>query len=211
MADITVNISDYVKLGLGKHYNGVSAVDSISFAVRAGECFGLLGPNGAGKTSAIRMIYGFAPPSSGSLRVFGLDVADDWRRIRSRVGVCQQDNTLDPDLSVLQNLLIFAGYFQIPADQARERAEELLHFFALEKKRKAKVGELSGGLARRLTLARALINDPELIILDEPTTGLDPQSRHLLWEKLHALRARAKPSSSPPTTWKRRPSCATGW
>jgi lipooligosaccharide transport system ATP-binding protein len=177
---------------LVKRYNGVSAVDSISFAVRAGECFGLLGPNGAGKTSAIRMIYGFAPPSSGSLRVFGLDVAVDWRRIRSRVGVCQQDNTLDPDLSVLQNLLIFAGYFQIPADQARERAEELLHFFALEKKREAKVGELSGGLARRLTLARALINDPELIILDEPTTGLDPQSRHLLWEKLHALRARGK-------------------
>jgi lipooligosaccharide transport system ATP-binding protein len=177
---------------LRKHYNGVSAVAGISFAVRAGECFGLLGPNGAGKTSAIRMIYGFAPPSSGSLRVFGLDVANDWRRIRSRVGVCQQDNTLDPDLSVLQNLLIFAGYFQIPADQARERAEELLHFFALEKKREAKVGELSGGLARRLTLARALINDPELIILDEPTTGLDPQSRHLLWEKLHALRARGK-------------------
>jgi lipooligosaccharide transport system ATP-binding protein len=177
---------------LGKQYNGLAAVDSISFSVRRGECFGLLGPNGAGKTSAIRMIYGFSPPSTGSLRVFGLDVTSDWRQIRSRIGVCQQDNTLDPDLSVLQNLLVFAGYFRIPAHQARERAEELLHFFALDKKREAKVGELSGGLARRLTLARALINDPELIILDEPTTGLDPQSRHLLWDRLHALRARGK-------------------
>jgi len=177
---------------LGKQYNGLTAVDSISFAVQPGECFGLLGPNGAGKTSVIRMIYGFAPPNSGSLQVFGLDVATGWRQIRSRIGVCQQDNTLDPDLSVFQNLLIFAGYFRISSRQATERAEELLHFFALEKKREAKVGELSGGLARRLTLARALINDPELIVLDEPTTGLDPQSRHLLWDRLHALRARGK-------------------
>jgi lipooligosaccharide transport system ATP-binding protein len=177
---------------LSKRYNGLVAVESISFSVHAGECFGLLGPNGAGKTSAIRMIYGFAPPSSGSLHVFGLDIATDWRQIRGRIGVCQQDNTLDPDLTVLQNLLVFAGYFGIPATRAKQRADELLHFFALEKKREAKVGELSGGLARRLTLARALINDPELIILDEPTTGLDPQSRHLLWDRLHALRARGK-------------------
>lgn len=177
---------------LVKRYNGVAAVDGISFAVQPGECFGLLGPNGAGKTSAIRMIYGFSPVSAGSLRVFGLDVATGWRQIRSRIGVCQQDNTLDPDLTVLQNLLIFAGYFRIPARQARSRAEELLAFFALEKKTGAKVGELSGGLARRLTLARALINDPELIVLDEPTTGLDPQSRHLLWERLHLLRDQGK-------------------
>lgn len=177
---------------LRKHYNGFKAVDDISFAVRTGECFGLLGPNGAGKTSTIKMIYGFVPPCSGSLRVFGLDVTTDWRQIRSRIGVCQQENTLDPDLTVFQNLLIFAGYFRIPTHRATERAEELLSFFALEKKRVAKVSELSGGLARRLTLARALINDPELIILDEPTTGLDPQSRHLLWERLHALKAKGK-------------------
>jgi len=177
---------------LSKRFNGLAAVDSISFTVRTGECFGLLGPNGAGKTSTIRMLYGFSPPSSGTIKILGLDIATQWRQIRSRIGVCQQENTLDPDLTVFQNLLIFAGYFRIPRRLAGERAEELLRFFALDKKREAKVGELSGGLARRLTLARALINDPELIILDEPTTGLDPQSRHLLWERLHTLRSRGK-------------------
>lgn len=175
--------------GLVKKYKGMAAVDGVSFSVNQGECFGLLGPNGAGKTTTIKMLYGFLPPSSGTLRVLSMDIRKDWRAIKSRIGVCQQENTLDPDLTVYQNLIIFAGYFNIAGRPAHQRARELIDFFALNHKKEAKVSELSGGMARRLMIARALINDPDLLVLDEPTTGLDPQSRHQLWEKLDDLKA----------------------
>jgi lipooligosaccharide transport system ATP-binding protein len=174
---------------LCKRFGTLVAVDDFSFTVAPGTCFGILGPNGAGKTSTIRMVYGFSPPTGGTLRVFGLDVTKATRTVKARIGVCQQENNLDPDLTVLQNLVVFARFFDIPAAEAEQRTRKLLKFMSLEQRAGARMAELSGGMLRRLVMARALLNQPELLILDEPTTGLDPQSRHQVWERLDELRA----------------------
>jgi lipooligosaccharide transport system ATP-binding protein len=173
---------------LRKSYGSLNAVDGISFAVQPGECFGLLGPNGAGKTTTIRMLYGYTPRDAGRLELFGLGIDKNIREIKRRIGICQQEDSLDPDLSVRNNLVGYARYFSIPKCEAEKRADELLDFFALRNRSDEKILVLSGGLKRRLMLARALVNQPEFLILDEPTTGLDPQSRQLLWEKLAELK-----------------------
>lgn len=173
---------------LRKAYGTLNAVDGISFAVQPGECFGLLGPNGAGKTTTIRMLYGYTPRDAGRLELFGLDIDVHLREIKRRIGICQQEDSLDPDLTVRDNLVGYARYFAISRQEAQRRADELLDFFALQSRAKDKILVLSGGLKRRLMLARALVNQPEFLILDEPTTGLDPQSRQLLWEKLDELK-----------------------
>ena len=178
--------------GLVKRYGSLAAVDGIDFTIQAGECFGFLGPNGAGKTSTVKMIHCFMPIGGGELRVFGLDVKTHPREIKTRVGVCQQEDNLDPDFSVLRNLLVFARYFGIPAAEAMTRARELLLFMGIWERRDDGIRQLSGGLKRRLVIARALMNRPDLLILDEPTTGLDPQSRHLVWDRIRALRRQGK-------------------
>jgi lipooligosaccharide transport system ATP-binding protein len=175
---------------LVKHYGDLCAVDDISFEIMKGECFGFLGPNGAGKTTAMGIIYCFMPPTSGTVTVFGLDVTLQPSMIKSRIGVMPQDDNLDPDLSVLQNLIVYARYFDIPKKVSTQRAWELLDFVGMRDKAQVNIKSLSGGMKRRLLLGRALLNNPELLIMDEPTVGLDPHSRHSVWENLAHLKAR---------------------
>jgi len=175
---------------LVKRFGELAAVDGVSFEIAPREVVGFLGPNGAGKTTTIRMLAGSSPRTGGRLEVFGLDVGLHPREIKAQLGVVPQDNNYDPDLSVIENLLVYARYYSIPARTARERARELLEFVHLTDKADEKVDELSGGMKRRLILARGLINTPRLLVLDEPTTGLDPQARRLIWERLRELRQR---------------------
>ncbi|HYI34448.1 MAG TPA: ATP-binding cassette domain-containing protein [Glaciibacter sp.] len=173
---------------LVKKYKDFAAVDGISFEVARGESFGLLGPNGAGKSTTMRMVGAVSTRTSGDLSVIGLDPNTYGPEIRSRLGVVPQADNLDAELRVRENLLVYGRYFGLPRKQVAERADELLAFAQLEGKAKAKVDDLSGGMKRRLTIARALINDPKVLLLDEPTTGLDPQARHLLWDRLFRLK-----------------------
>jgi lipooligosaccharide transport system ATP-binding protein len=174
--------------GLTKRFGDFTAVDAIDFSVEPGETFGFLGPNGAGKTSTMRMIGAVSPVSGGTLRVLGLDPASDSAAIKQRLGVVPQQDTLDFELTVFENLLVYGRYFGLPKDVVRERADELIEFVQLGERRNSRVEPLSGGMKRRLTIARGLINDPDLLLLDEPTTGLDPQARHLLWDRLYRLK-----------------------
>src|SRR4029079_10603772 len=168
----------------------LTAVDGIDFDVAPGESFGFLGPNGAGKTSAMRMIGCVSPISGGTLRVLGLDPAADGQRIRSRLGVVPQQDTLDTELTVRENLLIYGRYFGLSRAECAKRADELLDFAQLTERANDQVEHMSGGMKRRLTIARSLINEPDLMRRDEPTTGLDPQARHLLWDRLYRLKQR---------------------
>jgi lipooligosaccharide transport system ATP-binding protein len=174
--------------GLTKRYGAFTAVDSIDFEVVRGECFGFLGPNGAGKTTTIRMICCVSPVTSGTLRVLGMEAGVEARAIKARLGVVPQEDNLDRDLTVIENLIAYARYFDIPKAEALRRAAEVLETMSLTEKRDEQIDNLSGGLKRRLTVARALISRPELLILDEPTTGLDPQARQLFWQRLRQLK-----------------------
>ena len=175
-------------VGLRKSFGDFEAVRGIDVEVRRGEAFGFLGPNGAGKSSTMRMIAAVSPVSSGELRILGMDPAVDGPAIRGRIGVCPQEDTLDTELNVRDNLYIYGRYFGLPRAEVRRRCDELLAFVQLTERASAKVDDLSGGMKRRLTIARSLINRPEVLLLDEPTTGLDPQARHVVWDRLFRLK-----------------------
>ncbi|MFW6150637.1 MAG: ABC transporter ATP-binding protein [Chloroflexota bacterium] len=173
---------------LTKRFKDLVAVDHLTLSIEPAECFGVLGPNGVGKTSFIRMITAVSPPTEGTVRVIGRDLRTSSRWVKARLGVVPQHDNLDPDLSVAENLLVFARYFDIREDEARARSSEVLRLFELEDRAGSPIKELSGGMKRRLLLARGLINRPEIIVLDEPTIGLDPQAKHLVWSKLAQLK-----------------------
>ena len=174
--------------GLTKQFGELVAVDGIDFDVQPGEAFGFLGPNGAGKSSTMRMIGCVSPPSAGTLQVLGMDPVAEGARIRARLGVVPQEDTLDLELTVRENVMIYGRYFGLRRKELRERADRLIEFVQLEERADSKVEPLSGGMKRRLTIARSLINDPEVLLLDEPTTGLDPQARHVVWDRLFQLK-----------------------
>ncbi len=177
---------------LVKRYGNATVVDDLSFQLQAGECLGVIGPNGAGKTTTLRMCLGLSEPDAGSIQAFGLSMPRDALAIKSRLGVVSQFDTLDPDFTCAENLRVFGTYFGMSRSAIEARVPELLEFAALNNKADAKPGQLSGGMKRRLSLARALINDPDILLLDEPTTGLDPQARHLMWERLQQLLQQGK-------------------
>jgi lipooligosaccharide transport system ATP-binding protein len=187
---MTASVLDVV--GLRKVYDGREVVRGISFSVEAGECFGILGPNGAGKTTTLRCCLGLTRPDGGRVTLGGHPIPAEAREARYRVGVVPQFDNLDPDFTVVENLIVYGRYFDIPARETRKRAAWLLEFAGLADRANARIDELSGGMKRRLTIARALVNDPEILFLDEPTTGLDPQARHLLWDGLKRLVAAGK-------------------
>jgi lipooligosaccharide transport system ATP-binding protein len=174
--------------GLTKKYGDLVAVDNIDFEIFKGECCGFLGPNGAGKTTTIKMIHCVLPLTSGQLTVAQMSVGENPREIKKMIGVSPQENNLDPDFTVLKNLLVYARYFDIPSHEALNRSRELLSFLQLQEKSGVIIDQLSTGMKRRLLLARALINEPQILLLDEPTTGLDPQARHLIWDRVRSLR-----------------------
>ena len=177
---------------LNKHFGDNHVVQDLSFEIAAGECLGVIGPNGAGKTTTIRMSLGQTAPDSGEIEILGMKMPENASAIKQRLGVVSQFDTLDPDFTLEENILVYGRYFGMKAAQITPRIPKLLEFASLTSKAKAKPGELSGGMKRRLSLARCLVNDPDLLLLDEPTTGLDPQARHLMWERLQTLTAQGK-------------------